>query len=215
MSKIFIAVPRYNVIESETEEFLKYIIGTIKDNEIVDYKEILGMSSISISRGMLIKEFLATKADHILFVDTDMTWIIDTTKEIINPIDRLVKHNVDIISGVMTTRHAPIRPCFTPIDKNSYAETKKIFEVSHTGTGFMLITRYVIEYLLRWYPSLFLPIYDEKLKIETSDDVAFCYRARKNHFKIWVDPDIIIGHLGKYAYSVNDIKESMIELSKT
>lgn len=206
--KVFIGIAKYNGMEQETETTLKALIDTRKTWEVGKYMEIIGRSAISRVRNDLATAFLQTDCEYLFFLDTDMTWIPQDEKEE-NPIDVMIRAYVNIISPPMTNRQQPIRAIWHPIsrkDLDVWNRTKP-FQVLHTGTGFMLIEREVIETLIKaGHAAPFMPIWCKEEEVETSDDVAFCRRALQCGFKIWLQPNILIGHIGKYAFNIDNIK---------
>lgn len=215
--KVFIGIPKYNNMEYETEQTLKALLDTRKHWEVSGYMEIVGRSAISRVRNDLATAFLNnTNDDFLFFLDSDQTWIPANDKEE-NPIDVMIKADVDIISPPMVGRQQPIRALWRPLSRRDLNvwDRQYPFQVLHTGTGFMLIKRRVIEGLIKaGHKAPFMPVWCSEEKVETSDDVAFCRRALQCGFKIWLQPNILIGHIGKYAFSVDSIKPILIEESK-
>lgn len=214
--KVFIGIAKYNGMEYETEQTLKAVIDTRKGWEVGQYMEIIGRSAISRVRNDLATAFLKTDCEYLFFMDTDMTWIPRNKNEE-NPIDVMIKDDVDIISPPMVSRQQPIRALWHYISKKDldvWNRTRPI-QVLHTGTGFMLIKRKVIETLIeKGHCAPFMPVWCSEEKVETSDDVAFCRRALQCGFKIWLQPNILIGHIGKYAFNVENIKPILQEEAK-
>lgn len=210
MKKVFIGIAKYNVMEPDTETTLKALIDTRKNWEIKaeNIVTITGRSAISRVRNDLATMFLNTDCEYLFFIDTDQTWIPRNKNEE-NPIDIMIRADVDIISPPMTNRQQPIRALWRPITKKDLNvwDRKWPFPVLHTGSGFMLIKRRVIEGLIKaGHAAPFMPLYCQDEKVETSDDVAFCRRALQCGYKIWLQPNILIGHIGKYAFNVDNIK---------
>jgi hypothetical protein len=206
--KVFIGIAKYNGMEYETEQTIKAVLDTRKYWEVGGYMEIIGRSAVSRARNDLATAFLKTDSDFLFFIDTDMTWIPANDKEG-NPIDAMIRSDVDIISPPMVSRQQPIRALWHYISKKDLDVWDRTmpFQVLHTGTGFMLIKRRVIEGLLKaGHAAPFMPIWCSEEKVETSDDVAFCRRALQCGFKVWLQPNILIGHIGKYAFNVENIK---------
>lgn len=48
---------------------------------------------------------------------------------------------------------------------------------------------------------------------ELGEDISFCWKAKQLGYKIYADPQILPGHLGKYAYSTRDFRE-FVEAAK-
>jgi hypothetical protein len=89
----------------------------------------------------------------------------------------------------------------------------ELIEVDGVGMGFCLIKRYVVEKIgpKSFNSILIKDLLDEQL-MEIEDvspmggDLAFCQQARRNGFKVWVDTNIEIGHLGERAYERDDFE---------
>lgn len=206
--KVFIGIAKYNGIEYESEKTLQALIDTRKGWEVGEYMEIIGRSAISRVRNDIATAFLKTDSDYLFFLDTDQTWIKQKENEE-NPIDIMIRADVDIISPPMTSRQQPIRAMWWPLSRKDLDVWNRTwpFQVRHTGSGFMLIKRRVMEGIIKaGHAAPFMPVWCDIEKVETSDDVAFCRRALQCGYKIWLQPNILIGHIGKYAFNVDNIK---------
>jgi len=215
MKKVFFGLPCYNYREQEVNDTIKALLETKRTFEVTDIREVIGRSAISCVRNDIAKDFLKSDADYLFFLDSDNNWMFEKETEE-NPIDKMIFWNKDIISPPMVTRIQPIRLLYWPMKKTDLNlwDKSQPFQVFHTGAGFTLITRECIEKVSKKFPIPFCPMYDRSLDTETSDDVAFMRRARSIGFSIWICPGIKIGHIGKYAFSPEDIKDYLIEESK-
>jgi GT2 family glycosyltransferase len=141
--------------------------------------------------------------DYLLFVDSDMVFSPQG-------INDLLKHKKDIIGGLYFHRNAPHLPLAG--HRTETGGTKfiseipdEVFEVDSIGTGFLLISRNVMDEMkieagkdkpfdLRRLPN----------GTELGEDMAFCLRAKEKGFSIWCDPNIAIGHITKQTITRND-----------
>lgn len=137
--------------------------------------------------------------DYILFADSDMLFNSEDLK-------KLLSHDVDICSGLYVTRRGekqnvaynkiitrrsfPFRaPKLIPDNEHfGYGE------IAGCGLGFCLIKTSVIKSMLKRYKSLFEP------KFGVGEDIAFCIRARRCGYKIHIDRDVRLGHIGEIVY---------------
>ena len=140
--------------------------------------------------------------DYILYADSDMVFCSDDLK-------RLVAHDTDICSGlyvtrrgedknvcyskVITRRRFPYRPPELVHDtqRSGYSE------IAACGFGFCLIKCETMKSMSKKYKSLFEPFKG------VGEDIAFCLRARKCGYKIFVDRDVKLGHIGETVYNGN------------
>ena len=137
--------------------------------------------------------------DYILYADSDMVFSADD-------LNRLLQHDANIVSGlyvsrdgqnknvaysqIITRRRFPYRVPKLIVDRGVTGYT----EVAAIGFGFTLIKIDVIKSMLKRYKSLFEP------KWGVGEDVAFCLRARKCGYKIYIDRDVKLGHIGETVY---------------
>jgi len=150
--------------------------------------------------------------DYMMWIDSD---VIFTPKQVVDLIDISEKYNeVKIVSGLYIMEDN--KEYATVINWNleyfkKYGRfeflTKKalksfdlkiLFEVAYTGFGFMLIKNGVFEAIE--YPW-FRPLWEEVvldngiiMSDYTSEDVGFCRTITEKGFKIYIDPNTIVGH---------------------
>ena len=105
-------------------------------------------------------------------------------------------------------------------------------EIEYAATGFMAVHRDVITAMVEarkedgepLFPlcdgkglTPFWPFFDtfnirhnagtpEEYYDPLSEDYAFCEQARRLGFKVWLDPSVILFHLGTYPYNVHNMK---------
>ena len=156
------------------------------------------------SRDAIAKFAVENGFDYILYVDSDM--VFDS-----NDLNRLLAHDVDICTGLYVTRNGEnnnvIYSDVITRRRFPYREPKLITDmatsgygqVSACGFGFCLIKTSVIKSMLKRYKSLFEPQWG------MGEDIAFCIRARKCGYKIMIDRDVKLGHIGETVYTAQTI----------
>jgi GT2 family glycosyltransferase len=142
--------------------------------------------------------------DYILWIDSD---IIFTPEDF----QKLYNLNVDIASGMYLMTDDSLNPQqyatvinwdeerfkkvgnFEFINKTSIKQFKEPIIVDYTGFGFILIKRGVTESLQ--YP-IFRPLFKRINHIYdfSMEDVAFCHLIKEKGYKVWVHPEVIVGH---------------------
>ena len=146
-------------------------------------------SMIDIARNNLVKEALKTPDyTHILMIDDDHVFEPDLAL-------RLLAHDVDIVGALAFKRRPEYTPCVfrKKEDGLHYPILPEVFqEVDVVGTGAILIK---IEVLQKMEFPYFETFYDENKK-HWGVDFTFCKRAKKAGFKIFVDSQVEIKHIG-------------------
>lgn len=207
MSKhIFVAIPAYTgqvhmgTFRSIMHDFMAF-------KELGDECEVFdesGNAMIGDCRALIVQHFLASKATHLIFIDSDVCWEKGALL-------KLVDHDEDFVGGSYPYRRDPIAfPISWDTDKPElWANAKGLLEVWGLPGGFICLKREMLERMVRAYPNT--EFYakdapDEKAyalfdpyrvgKIKFGEDYSFCRRWRDIGGKIWLDPEIRMGHIG-------------------
>lgn len=137
--------------------------------------------------------------DYLMWIDSDIIFNI-------KQFDKLLSHDLDIVSGLYKmqnkTHYATVKNwdvdtykkngCFDFL-KPDDIKTNELFEVSYTGFGFMLIKKGVFEKIeYPWFKPRFIEM--DHITEFTMEDVTFCLEAKEKGFKIMIDPTIVVGH---------------------
>jgi len=176
------------------------IMHTVRSGVSVDFKGIVS-AWISNARNQALDHF---HHDFLMFIDSDMVFPHDS-------ILKLMSHNKDIVGGMYYKKGDMNRPVVTRFgaQEGKYIPLEKVpdklFRVDALGTGFMLISKRVLDAftpevcrkLGKPFNFLTLPDTDG---LEESEDWAFCRRAAKLGFESWCDPTIPLGHIGREIY---------------
>ena len=145
---------------------------------------------IDTARNSLVQEALKESSyTHLLMIDDDMTFDSDFAL-------KLLEHDVDIVGALAFKRRPDYQPCVYRQDP----KTEKYFpilptvyqEVDVVGTGGILINMEVFKKMkFPWFTTY----YDTEGN-HFSVDFDFCIKAKKAGFKIFVDPNAQMGHIG-------------------
>ena len=127
-------------------------------------------------------------ATHLFFVDDDMIYEPET-------LEKLLALDKDIVGA----RYANRRGSGEVIEYlGERVDGEELFECAALGGGCVLIKAEVFQKVPQ--PWFWYKIADNGM-VTMSNDWYFCEKARENGYKIWCDPTINPGHIGKKEYA--------------
>lgn len=207
--KVLIGIPMMDAMLQEPVMSLINLRDGAKYNNAILLK---GSTYIHTARNQLVYNAVDAGATHLMFIDSDMQY---TANDFNKLMDTAIQKDLDIIGGLYVSRYNPKQNIVKKIvyqdgfrqmvDLNDLPTTTEPFEVDAIGTGFMLINMRVFKEL---EPPFFF--YTEPMTFglktvrfpnnEVGEDVSFCLYAKENGFKVWCDPTLEIGHVGRKVY---------------
>ena len=219
--KLFIGIPAY---DGKINIKLAYNIAALMPKALqfgvsVKLGDVSGCSIITMARNQLVHEFLKSDCTELLFIDSD---VIATADDVL----RLMAQSgdKDITAGAYP-RRSKDKNFFADLyfDENKALEFDgSLMRLERVGTGFMLIQRHVIEAMVAAHPEWFYDFKGEQVcgvfDFQNRDgrylgeDYLFCDRAREHGFKIYIDVDISLPHVGTEAFENNFREEVVLPL---
>ena len=147
-------------------------------------------ANIAENRNCIAERALMDRYDAVWYVDDDQVFSPDT-------LEKLISHDVDIVSGLYLKREIPWIPHMY-MDTESRGWTPKLLqagdcglhEVHTTGAGCLLVKSDVLANME--VPLWRLGQYD---KVNWSDDHDFLTRARAKGYRVFIDLDCPVGHM--------------------
>lgn len=182
-------------MEKRGEVFVSFLIGSL----------------IYESRNTLAKQAIATKADYIMWLDSDMTFAPDTMTRL----QQHMEEGKDIVTGLYFRRRPPFTPvlfktleridddCARHENYDDYPDGD-VFEIGGCGFGCIMTRTSVLEDVFLNYHKCFDPV------CSIGEDLAFCLRARELGYKIYCDSTIKCGHIGQLV-----VDESVYRSTRT
>lgn len=154
-------------------------------------------------RDRLVDEFASGDCTHLLFVDSDIAWhagqVID-----------LLTTGKDFIGGTYC-RKGPGKPLTANLLDTWESD---LVEVSHVGTGFLLVSRGAVEQMLSAYASdtyesgdLTLVSLFQQHRDEGTEDVSFCRRYRAIGGRVWMHTGVVLPHHDGCTPYVADVSQ--------
>lgn len=142
------------------------------------------------NRNLIIDDAIASDCSHILFIDDDMAFAP-------NSLIKLIRHDLDIVSGLYFNRVYPHPPVIFDALGAGFVRhwmqdgESGLIEIGACGFGFVLVKTSVF---VRMEPPY---VRHGELEVDKrNEDIGFCIRARAAGYRIYCDLDVVIGHMG-------------------
>jgi len=215
---LFVATPlRENKVSSQYLDGLMQTSNALNRNGMsLEYAFELG-TQIAINREKLVRRFLKTNCQFLVFIDSDMVF---TAKDVLT----LLGADVNIVSGfykcrIHVSENIPNHSFRDINGKPINVESKSALqECSFMPTGIMMIRRSVFEQLYTKHQFVFDQGFrdteyfralcgedeDEILTGFEGEDVHFCRIWREMKGQLFVKTNVKVGHIGEYVYNVID-----------
>ena len=185
--RVTIGLPLYAGLESQaTGATLRMIARTAREG-IDLIPEVRIRLFVSQARTQIAHAAIANGSDFLFFLGEDIVPEEDTLL-------RLLRHDLDIVSGLYYVRHGFTLPMVYDFDekRGRYVFTTKdlskpLVEVDACGMDCMLIRTSILkefnlQKLWEWHGYM-------------GDDMTFCTQVRRRGYKIWVDTTCRVGHI--------------------
>lgn len=205
MSKhIWIAIPAYTgcIHLGTMRSIIADMLKLAERGDRVTIFDESGNAMIGDCRGLICSKFLEGDGTHLVFVDADVSWEVGALVS-------LVDRDKDFVAGLYPQRRDPINFCVQWLPKPELELEDGLVEVAGVPAGFMCLSRPMLEKMIAHYPDtqfhcdqapdstaydLFGPYRIGRIKF--GEDYAFCRRWRDIGGKVWIDPEIRMGHCG-------------------
>jgi hypothetical protein len=191
---VFLAIPNgRGVLPTETALAIAAWVAQ------VPYSIQFGKVEISLiheARNLLVKEFLASGAEYMLWLDDDMIVTADQFVKIVE-----VAQRRGAVSGVYCFRNEDrgvVGQVHGPIEEDGCAPCV------YAGLGFACISRYTIQALAdnaveyRFLKHVAKRVFDASKN--PAEDVQFFLDMHKLDMQPWLDTTLVVGHKGYYTY---------------
>lgn len=172
------------------------------------------------SRNMLTAKALMNNYDRVLWIDSDMVFEADTLEKLSEDMD----NGLDFVSALCFKRKTPTGPCvYSDIrygqddDGILHAEAdtmrdypeNALFECAGAGFGLVLVSTEMLGRIWEKHGPPFDPM------PQMGEDLAFCWRAKQEGYKMYCDSRIKVGHVGKRIFGEEDyIKQKAVKDGK-
>ncbi len=216
--KVMIATPcygglvhlPYHVALCNTLEYLR------RNNVGYDPRYIDSDSLVARARIALLGQFLSSDASHMIFVDSDIHW---SARDIL----RMVKADKPVVCGIYRKKNIdeqyPMNFVPDTFQDLPYDPESGCLEIKDAPTGFMMIRRDTAERMVEAYTDRrcmigeggwdaecnrntydLFPCFTDDDGMYLSEDYGFCRLWQRIGGKVWILPDIELGHTGKWEF---------------
>lgn len=200
----FLAVPAY---EGLSAPFVHSLFSSqARIDHRLDLEIFSGNCHVDDSRNRLVRDFLETDCEQLVFLDVDVFWLDADLK-------KLIEYDADIVAGIYPLKSDDEDYPVAPLPGERWSDARGLVEVSGVPTGFLKIRRRVLEALYPTVPQhrskedgygrLLIPVIFERALAGLSrrgGDYEFCRKAREAGFRIHIDPLMQLGHQGKKLF---------------
>jgi len=165
---------------------LRYPSGADVDINIIEGFQ------LPFARNRIVQNAIEKNCDYLFFIDADMVFPPDTLL-------KLFSHEVDFVNALAFRRIKPHYPCiFKWIEEDGAYSTVQysggLQEVDATGMPCVLIDMKIFKKMKEVWPNRPWYYYRDNT---FSSDITLCENARKLGYKIMIDTDLKIGHIGE------------------
>lgn len=208
--KCAVLVPCNSSILHQCEKTLRKL-----QEEGFEVRRLFGVQSIDIARNVLATNALADGFEHLLWIDSDTEFTVESVK-------MLLSHDLPILTGLVAKKGerafaCNFPPCLTEVQ---VGVNGGLYKINQVGAAFIRVDRCVYEEMKQFYKMKvvrthdgleFYPFYMPSVvpwrhsHWYMGEDFSFIHRARSIGFKVYADTRIRLGHLGIYPYSWEDV----------
>ena len=214
---VWFAMPAYTgVIYAETvRSMINDMLILAGRGDRVHIHDEIGNAMIADCRALIVAEFLASDADTLCFLDSDVSW---QAGDLVKLIDQGVNFRV----GIYPQRKDPLNFCVRWDCSKTELQadpTTGLLGIDGAPAGFMVLSRSCLQQLWDAHPelacwsdrvpqgqyrALFEPYWLRDVllpdgstgTVKLGEDYSFCQRWLDLGGRVWVDPEIVMGHTG-------------------
>jgi hypothetical protein len=221
---IFVGIPAYDrKVSIQTAQSLLNEYGAAHQiGTDIEVHFTPGCSLITLARNYLVKRFLASEAQKMVFIDSDVAWEPGA-------LIRLASYKRPIVAGVYRFKddkeRYPVH--FLKTSRGIWTDKDGLVEVATAPTGFMCIDRKALRAFQAKYPKRNYKIQGEDIYAFfenpyrdgelVGEDCGFCIEMRKIGQKVYIDPEMMLTHVDgpkEYTGKISDFLRGQDEAKK-
>lgn len=209
LKHLMIGVPEYDgtTTSAHNHGMINGVINGLLAGVVIEPRQAQGCCYLDLVRNDLVRQFLESEADRLLFIDADVGAADeDAVLKVANTIR-------PVVAGVYPKKkHPPAWPVTFAGDTISEDPKTGLVEAAQVATGFLCIHRDVFEAM-----KPHVPVFMDDRNIEMyaffqtgihngryrGEDFFFCDLWRSLGGKVWIQPDITFRHTGSFTWEGN------------
>ena len=199
--KLLLAIPTMDTVPVQFLQSLTALERKLMTDGVWFEECIISGTLVYMARDKLAGKAVNEDFTHVLWLDSDMVFPPETLKYLLKEMNET---GADLISGLYFRRCAPFSPvAFDTLEiKDGKAtwtdytgELSGLHEVGGVGFGCVLMKTDMLLDMAATYGDFFGPI------ANVGEDLAFCWRARQLGYKIMLDCNLKLGHVGHTVFT--------------
>lgn len=220
---VFIAVPTYGPIDPQVMQSIHAVKDNLISNDVsVETATLDGNCHVDDARNDLCRMFLESECTHLFFWDADVFASAQS-------VHQMLGHGVDMVAGLYPYKNDlldfPVK-----LFNHTITPENNLISVAGVPTGFLLLSRNLVQAaydkakskgawvnkgdygampVVEIFHRGFNPQENPRAieagitSVRMSGDYQFSYEMRELGYKVWVDPNLTLGHIGKKAWIGN------------
>lgn len=197
--KLYVAIPAYDgrvTIETARSLCDEQVMAALTGIDMA-IQFVPGGSLVTTVRDRIASDFLASDADRLVFIDSDVSWKL-------GDLIKLANHPVDFVGGCYRYKQEPEEYPVHYLDKPElWADHETgLIEVAALPAGFLSLSRSVFDRLKEAFPNRTYKHFEREMHAYFwappggGEDGALCNEWRSIGGQIWLDPQFTLTHTG-------------------
>lgn len=193
--------------------FVRMAVSGLRSKDQI-FEPVIGKPA-HLAANHIVRKFLNTTCDSLLFVDDDMIFEPDALERLRSDEELW---NYDIVYPFATHREWPPSAVVMRLQEQvglpvsllgerygtlRHIEDEAIIDVDAVGLAFTLIRRQVFESMLSEFGALYTSWFNWG-ELTEGEDIRFSRKARDNGFSLAVTTKIKLGHVGRHVFTWDD-----------
>ena len=195
-SHVVICIPSGDMVHTD---FMLSLIHVMQKARVAGFRISVVNSKasiVAIGRNLAVKAGRETRAEWLLFLDSDMIFPAET-------IERLISHGRDVVGATYPRKILPLAFIGNRLDGVPFSLADKgVIEATRMPAGCLLIKRDIFD---RMQEPFFRCGYDEKSGEILGEDFWFSDRVRALGYSLWCDMELSrhVEHIGSYRFNLH------------